>query len=69
MKRLLLFLIFAPQISHAQDVLPPDFVRLSEITTSIVQDMRYSTSNNFMGKPAASYLKSECISRVIKLTH
>lgn len=53
--------ILLPQYSNAQETTPPDFVRLSEITASIVQDMRYSTSNNFMGKRASGYLKGECI--------
>ena len=61
MKKFLLLLIFAPQICHAQDAMPSDFVRLSDVTTSIVQDMRYATANNFMGKPIAGYKKGECI--------
>lgn len=60
-KNLFLISLFFAVSAHAQETTPPDFVRLSEITTSIVQDMRYSTSNNFMGKRASGYLKGECI--------
>lgn len=41
--------------------LPPDFVYLKNIDATILQDMRYASSNNFMGKPAKGYLKGECI--------
>lgn len=61
MRKFLLLLLFAPQICLAQEAMPSDFVRLSDVTTSIVQDMRYATSNNFMGRPIEGYKKGECI--------
>ncbi|KAF0115187.1 MAG: D-alanyl-D-alanine dipeptidase [Hyphomonadaceae bacterium] len=41
--------------------LPDNFVYLREIDPRIVQDMRYASANNFMGRPLAGYQASECI--------
>jgi zinc D-Ala-D-Ala dipeptidase len=40
--------------------LPPGFVRLSDVTRSMRQDIRYAGSNNFMGRSAAGYGAGEC---------
>ena len=42
-------------------VLPGGFVYLHDIDPSIMQDMRYASSNNFIGRPLAGYLAAECI--------
>lgn len=34
---------------------PPGFVRLSEVAPTIVQDVRYATSDNFVGTPIEGY--------------
>ncbi len=47
--------------SFAKDVLPHGFVYLKDIDASIVQDMRYSGSNNFIGRPIAGYDAAQCI--------
>jgi zinc D-Ala-D-Ala dipeptidase len=47
---------------HAQaQALPGGFVYLRDIDPSIIQDIRYATSNNFVGHPLAGYQAAECI--------
>ena len=46
--------------SHAQG-LPGGFVYLRDIEPGIIQDMRYATSNNFVGKPLRGYDAAECV--------
>lgn len=41
--------------------LPGDFVYLRDIDPSIIQDIRYATSNNFVGRPLAGYNAGECV--------
>lgn len=41
--------------------LPPGFVYLSEVAPEIAQDMRYSGSHNFVGRPITGYDAPECI--------
>lgn len=41
--------------------LPSGFVRLADVVPTIQQDMLYAGSNNFLGRPAAGYLKPTCI--------
>jgi D-alanyl-D-alanine dipeptidase len=49
--------------SSARDMLPPGFVYLRDVDSSIVQDMRYATSDNFTGRPLPGYGAGECILR------
>jgi D-alanyl-D-alanine dipeptidase len=49
--------------SHARDMLPPGFVYLRDVDSSIAQDMRYATSDNFTGRPLPGYKAGECILR------
>jgi D-alanyl-D-alanine dipeptidase len=49
-----------PAASAAQS-LPGGFVYLRDIDPSIIQDMRYATSNNFVGHPLAGYQAGECV--------
>ena len=49
-----------PQRADAQG-LPGGFVYLRDIDPSIIQDMRYATSNNFVGKPLRGYDAGECV--------
>jgi D-alanyl-D-alanine dipeptidase len=44
-------------------MLPPGFVYLRDVDSSIAQDMRYATSNNFTGRPLPGYAAGECILR------
>ena len=46
------------------DGLPEGFVYLSEVDPTIVQDIRYATSNNFTGAPVPGYRVAECVLRV-----
>ena len=41
--------------------LPGDFVYLRDIDPTIIQDIRYATSNNFVGHPMAGYRAGECL--------
>jgi zinc D-Ala-D-Ala dipeptidase len=46
--------------AHAQ-TLPDGFVFLRDVDPSIIQDIRYAGSNNFMGRPLAGYEAAECV--------
>src|ERR1700676_3042875 len=41
--------------------LPGGFVFLRDIDPSIIQDIRYAGSNNFVGRPLAGYQAAECV--------
>jgi zinc D-Ala-D-Ala dipeptidase len=41
--------------------LPGGFVYLRDIEPTIIQDIRYATSNNFVGRPLAGYQAGECV--------
>src|SRR6185503_14730467 len=41
--------------------LPGSFVYLRDIDPTIIQDIRYATSNNFVGRPLRGYEAGECI--------
>jgi D-alanyl-D-alanine dipeptidase len=41
--------------------LPADFVYLRDIDPTIIQDMRYAGSNNFVGRPLRGYDAAECV--------
>jgi zinc D-Ala-D-Ala dipeptidase len=58
----LAFLLLATP-AGARDMLPPGFVYLRDIDSSIVQDMRYATADNFTGRPLPGYAAGECILR------
>jgi D-alanyl-D-alanine dipeptidase len=49
-----------PQTADAQG-LPGGFVYLRDIEPGIIQDMRYASSNNFVGKPLRGYDAAECV--------
>jgi D-alanyl-D-alanine dipeptidase len=55
-----LFVVIAAASAHAQG-LPDGFVFLRDIDPTIIQDIRYATSNNFMGRPIAGYGAGECV--------
>jgi D-alanyl-D-alanine dipeptidase len=47
---------------HAQSPkLPGDFVFLRDIDPTILQDIRYAGSNNFVGRPLRGYEAAECV--------
>src|ERR1700737_4992334 len=41
--------------------LPGGFVYLRDIDPTIIQDIRYAGSNNFVGRPLAGYGAAECV--------
>lgn len=57
----ILLLSSCATINTSKPKLADDFVRLSAIDPSIIQDMRYSTTNNFTGAVVDGYKRGECI--------
>lgn len=62
MRPMLIALVAAGCITgaHAQ-TLPGGFVYLRDVDPDILQDIRYATSNNFIGRPLAGYSAGECL--------
>ena len=50
-----------PLPAEAGSALPRGFVYLRDIDPTIVQDIRYAGSHNFVGRPIRGYLAAECI--------
>ena len=48
-------------VAEPEPVRPADFVALSDVDPSILQDMRYATPHNFTGAPVDGYLTGTCI--------
>lgn len=49
-------------VSAAQPAtLPAGFVHLRDVDPTIIQDMRYASANNFVGRPLSGYEADECI--------
>src|SRR5271156_4118354 len=62
MRSILSVLVAVASMSQAQaQTLPGGFVYLRDIDPSIIQDVRYATSNNFIGRPLAGYQAGECV--------
>src|ERR1700687_1906072 len=62
MKAIVIALVVAASVAPARaQALPGDFVFLRDIDPSIVQDIRYAGSNNFVGRPLAGYDAGECV--------
>ncbi len=57
---LLAVINMAPTV-HAGKPLPDGFVYLKDIDPGIVQEMRYASDHNFIGRPIAGYEAAECI--------
>jgi D-alanyl-D-alanine dipeptidase len=58
---LALALLLPPVAVSAGATLPNGFVYLREVDPTIVQDIRYAGSHNFVGRPVKGYLAAECI--------
>jgi D-alanyl-D-alanine dipeptidase len=52
---------FLASPAFAEGSLPADFVYLRDVDPTIIQDMRYATANNFVGRVLAGYEAGECI--------
>ena len=58
---LVLLMLVAP--TQARDALPKGFVYLRDVDATIVQDMRYAGTDNFVGRPLPGYGAPECVLR------
>jgi D-alanyl-D-alanine dipeptidase len=58
---LFLILMTLPVPAVAGTALPKGFVYLRDTDPTIVQDIRYAGSHNFVGRPIEGYLAAECI--------
>ena len=54
-------LMLLPAATLAGSHLPSGFVYLRDVDPTIVQDIRYAGSHNFVGRPIRGYLAAECI--------
>jgi len=62
MRAILATILFAVSIGTAgAQSLPGGFVYLRDVDPNIIQDIRYATSNNFVGHPLAGYQAGECV--------
>jgi D-alanyl-D-alanine dipeptidase len=58
---LALIIMMLPAPALAGSALPKGFVYLRDIDPTIVQDIRYAGSHNFVGRPIRGYRAAECI--------
>src|SRR5205809_4050222 len=58
---LFLVVTMLPAPALAGSSLPRGFVYLRAIDPTIVQDIRYAGSHNFVGRPIRGYLAAECV--------
>jgi D-alanyl-D-alanine dipeptidase len=59
--RILALILLLPGPALAGTALPRGFVYLRDVDPTIVQDIRYAGSHNFVGRPVKGYLAAECI--------
>ena len=57
----LLLLLTAPPSAFAQAPLPRGFVDAADVVEGLVVDMRYATTNNFVGEKIDGYERSRCL--------
>jgi zinc D-Ala-D-Ala dipeptidase len=53
----------APAGALAASALPPGFVYLRDVDSSIAQEIRYASADNFVGRPLPGYGAAECVLR------
>src|SRR5579862_3987982 len=58
---IVLTIMVLPAPASASSALPKGFVYLRDVDATIVQDIRYAGSHNFVGRPIKGYLAAECI--------
>lgn len=56
-----LFVVLVHVGGFSQGSTVPDFVSLKDIDPSIVQEMRYFTNHNFIGRPITGYVAPNCL--------
>ncbi|KTC76752.1 hypothetical protein Lbru_2859 [Legionella brunensis] len=54
-------LLGLPLLNLQAHALPQGFVYLQQIAPQVVEDLRYVTADNFMGRPVPGYLANRCI--------
>jgi zinc D-Ala-D-Ala dipeptidase len=59
--RLAAFLIAGAIPQAFAQSLPADFVYLRDVDPSVIQDIRYASANNFVGRPLVGYDAAECV--------
>ena len=57
----LVWMLLLPAPASAGSALPKGFVYLRDVDPTIVQDIRYAGSHNFVGRPITGYLAAACI--------
>jgi D-alanyl-D-alanine dipeptidase len=50
-----------PARAEPEPKAPPEFVALSEVDPTILQEIRYTTAHNFVGDPVDGYRKPTCL--------
>jgi zinc D-Ala-D-Ala dipeptidase len=63
LRALVVALALAAGPVHSEGTLPDNLVYLRDIDPTIAQDIRYASSNNFVGRPLDGYEAPECILR------
>ncbi|MBV9969574.1 MAG: M15 family metallopeptidase [Xanthobacteraceae bacterium] len=63
MRAIIVALALAAGPTQAEGTLPDNLVYLRDVDPTIVQDIRYASSNNFVGRPLDGYEAAECILR------
>lgn len=58
---LMFAVIGAADVAAQAQKLPGGFVYLRDIDPTIIQDIRYASSNNFVGRPLRGYEAAECV--------
>lgn len=59
--RTISIILFSLFLISKVDALTTNFVYLNDIAPSIIEDLRYATSNNFIGHPVPGYKNGRCI--------
>jgi len=63
MKKLLLLLLFVSLYINSQEI-PQGFIDLEEVVPSLIVDLRYGTSENFMGNPIDGYISKIAVGTI-----
>lgn len=61
MLTLLLLAVLVPSFTLGGNYLPQGFAYLSEVDPTIIEEMRYFTFHNFVGRPIGGYYAGKCI--------
>ena len=63
MKKIFLLLLFISFFTKSQEI-PKGFIDLKKVIPNLIVDIRYSTTNNFMGKPIDGYITKRAIGTI-----